>query len=135
MAANTTEADLADYDAVIIGSPTMMGKWLPETLDFIERSADTLAAMTVAYINVNTTVADPEKAEIAYNAFIQPVLDDYPAIEPISVGLFAGEINYEEMYDQDRILLQLLRFEEGNWINLDAVDQWTSDFITELEAQ
>jgi len=48
---------LSRYQAVIIGSPIYMGKWLPEAQVFVERHQQYLRGIPVAYFAVGLTVA------------------------------------------------------------------------------
>lgn len=63
------------------------------------------------------------------------MLDTYPEIVPIEVGLFAGEIDYDKMYTTDREMMQFVAIEAGNWVDPDEVAAWTLTLITALEAQ
>jgi hypothetical protein len=63
------------------------------------------------------------------------VLDTYPEIVPIEVGLFVGEIDYDKMYTTDREMMQFVGIEAGNWADPDEVAAWTLTLITALEAQ
>jgi len=63
------------------------------------------------------------------------VLDTYPEIVPIEVGLFSGEIDYDKMYTTNREMMQFVGIEAGNWADPDEVAAWTLTLITALEAQ
>lgn len=87
---------LQEYDLIVIGSGIQAGRWAKEPLKFIEKNLDTLAQNRVAIFVVCGYAAEPDKCEYAQIEFLNKIVEEYPALAPISTGLFPGVFDFSK---------------------------------------
>jgi menaquinone-dependent protoporphyrinogen oxidase len=110
------------YDAVVIGSPIRMGQWLPEAVSSVQAQREPLSHIPTAYFLVSGLLRDdtPEmRAKVL--AFLDPVR---AILEPSSIGLFAGKIDFSKMDGLDRSIAEAVSTSEGDWRNWEAIRHW-----------
>jgi menaquinone-dependent protoporphyrinogen oxidase len=117
-----TVREVKGYDAVIIGSAIRMGHWLPEAVEFVKANRETLSHIPTAYFLVSGLLREdtPEMRQKVLG-----YLDPARAIlEPISIGLFAGKMDYGKMDGLDRSIAEAVSSAEGDWRNWEAIRGW-----------
>ena len=119
--------ELKDYDAVIIGSAIRMGQWLPEAVEFVKTNRETLSHIPTAYFLVSGFMRQdsPQMRQRAL-AYLDPVRT---MLEPISIGLFAGKMDYSTMDWQDRSIAEAVSSSAGDWRNWQAIRSWAHDLL------
>ncbi len=121
--------NLQEYDAVVIGSPILYDKWLPDAREFVEANRDALSKIPVAYFFTCLTLSRKtekslqdamELAEIVYNVV--------PDVEPVSIGQFAGVLDYSKISFVKKMLLRTVlltkKVKEGDYRDWDAIRHW-----------
>ena len=81
----------------------------------------------------------PENREAVKKTFVDPVLEKFADITPLSIGLFGGAVDFaENEYNLfEWIVLKILGLilgytESADWRNWDAVDSWSEELAGEL---
>jgi len=120
---------LAGYHAVIIGSPIYMGKWLSEARDFVENNQQMLKKMPVAYFFSCLSLTDPAKKHEADNY----LADQRKLVEPLSIGRFAGKMDYSKLSFFNRMVAKMVGTKEGDYRDWKAIKEWTLDFYNKLQ--
>ncbi len=125
--------ELKDYDAVVIGSAIRMGQWLPEAVEFVEANCETLSHIPTAYFVVSGFLREdsPEMRQKAL-AYLDPVRT---MLEPISIGLFAGKMDYSKMNWFDRSIAEAVSSSAGDWRDWQAIRSWAQDLSRLLVPQ
>ncbi len=119
--------DLKGYDAVVIGSAIRMGQWLPEAVQFVKTNQSTLANVPTAYFLVSGFLKnDTPEMRKTVEAYLDPVRK---ILEPKSIGMFAGKMDYGKLSFLDRTIAKVMKAEEGDWRNWDAVRGWAHDLL------
>jgi menaquinone-dependent protoporphyrinogen oxidase len=130
-------SSLEDYDAVILGSAIYEFNWLPDARRFVRHHYATLAAKPVAVFIVCSAMYQdtPESREEVRKAFVYPLLDRYPAINPLAIGLFGGAVDFNtnryNLFEKIvlRILGKVLGFKDSaDWRNWDYISDWAQEF-------
>ncbi len=118
-----------NYDAVVIGSAIRMGRWLPEAVAFVKANRDTLRHIPTAYFLVSGFLHE-ETPEIRQTvlAYLDPVR---ALLEPTSIGLFAGKMDYHKLSWLDRTIARKV-MPEGDWRNWEAIRAWAHDLLPGL---
>ncbi len=117
------------YDSVVMGSAIFNGAWLPEAEAFVREFAPHLSHIPVAFFAVSMTMREdtPEHRRTVL-AYLQPVLAAAPLVQPISIGLFAGRLQYRNLPLMTRVMFWLrTRLPDGDFRNWDEVDAWVKD--------
>ena len=119
--------ELSGYDAVVIGSAIRMGQWLPEAVEFVKANRETLSHIPMAYFLVSGFLRKdtPEMRQRAL-AYLDPVRK---ILEPVSIGLFAGKMDYSTMDWTDRSIAEAVSSSEGDWRNWQAIRSWAHDLL------
>jgi menaquinone-dependent protoporphyrinogen oxidase len=88
-----TVRDISPYRAVVVGTSIHMDRLPGETRRFVKRHRQALSQMPVAYFVVCLTMAEdtPENRQ-ATLAYLDPLREAAPEVEPADVGLFAGAV-------------------------------------------
>jgi len=125
--------ELKDYDAVVIGSAIRMGQWLPEAVEFVEANCETLSHIPTAYFVVSGFLReDSPKMRQRALAYLDPVRT---MLEPISIGLFAGKMDYSKMNWFDRSIAEAVSSSAGDWRDWQAIRSWAQDLSRLLATQ
>jgi len=114
--------ELKGYDAVVIGSAIRMGQWLPEAVAFVQAQREPLSHIPTAYFLVSGLLRDDTpQMRGKVLAFLDPVRQ---ILEPASIGLFAGKMDYSTMDGLDRSIAEAVSTSEGDWRNWEAIRSW-----------
>jgi len=116
------------YKALIIGSAIYNGTWLPEAVHFVEFHAAELKRIPVAYFAVCATVRNntPENRHAAHTFFDQ-VLTKVPQIQPVDLGVFAGQIDTTKLSPLVRLrMLLTTKLRHGDYRDWDAIRAWAT---------
>jgi menaquinone-dependent protoporphyrinogen oxidase len=125
--------ELKGYDAVVIGSAIRMGQWLPEAVEFVKANRETLSHIPTAYFLVSGFLREdtPEMRQRAL-AYLDPVRK---LLEPTSIGLFAGKMDYSKMDWIDRSIAEAVSSAQGDWRNWEAIRSWANDLSRLMVSQ
>ncbi len=118
----TAVHEIKGYDAVVVGSAIRMGRWLPEAIAFVQAHRETLSHIPTAYFLVSGFLRDdtPEMRRKVL-AYLDPVRK---ILEPTSIGMFAGKMDYSKMDWLDRSIAEAVSSSEGDWRNWEAIRGW-----------
>ena len=125
--------DISQYENIIIGSATRMDKLLSEAVKFATKNESKLRRMKTAYFIVGVTMKQntPENRE-KVKGFLEPL---YRIREPVSIGLFAGKIDYSKVGFSWKVMAKLDKsglMEEGDFRNWDTISKWANEIAPAL---
>jgi menaquinone-dependent protoporphyrinogen oxidase len=117
--------DPAKYDAIIIGSPLYMGKWLAEARDFVSRFRFPLNERPVAVFSVGYSLKDRTMEHLKSG---ENALDDIRVfLIPVSAGFFPGKVDPDRMSPADKAIVRLGRVTPGDFRDEALVRSWARD--------
>ena len=121
--------DLNDYDAVIIGSAIQYDKWMPEAVKFVTTHQKILSTLPVAFFFTCLTLSfRNENTERQANAYADKIYALHPQIKPVSVGRFAGVLDYSNMSFLIRLAFKIFSLivgvKEGDYRDWNAIRSW-----------
>jgi len=124
--------NLNDYDAVIIGSAIQYDCWMPEAAEFVTANQDTLRKLPVAYFFTCLVLSmQNEKAEKKAMTISDKLYALVPQVKPVSVGRFAGVLDYSKMSFFTllffKVMLSILGVKEGDYRDWDAIRAWAKE--------
>ena len=123
--------DVAAYDAVVIGSAIRAGKWLPEATKLVSANREVLAERPVAYFVVCLTMKDnTRESRKTVSAYLDPVR---ALVEPVSVGLFAGTLDYDRLPLPLRPIMKYgFKAPAGDFRDFGAIRAWAASLLPSL---
>jgi menaquinone-dependent protoporphyrinogen IX oxidase len=158
-------SDVADlgYAAVIVGGPLIWSAWHPEAVGFVTRQQRALSQMPVAYfitaLHLTQTAAtqvdavpvylDPALAtpprcagQLSFTEryatvehYLVPVLQKAPLVKPVSVGFFAGKLDYRTLTLPKRLFARIVIRKPGDFRNWPAIHAWAAEMRPLIQAQ
>jgi menaquinone-dependent protoporphyrinogen oxidase len=156
-------ADVRDYAAVIVGGPLIWSALHPEALDFVTRRQSALSQLPVAYfitsLHLTQTAATqidsvpvyldpvlatpPKRADrlsfterhMTVDHYLAPILHTAPLVKPVSVGFFAGKLDYRTLTLPKRLFAQIVIRKPGDFRNWPAIRSWAAEMHRLLLAE
>lgn len=114
---------LEGYTAAVIGSSIRVGRWLADAIRLIERNEEALATMPVAYYTTCLTmVHDTDDNRRKVEAYLAPIRSLAPAVEPVSIGMFAGSLD-----PNHRVKIFADQEPESDFRDFDAIEAWARE--------
>jgi menaquinone-dependent protoporphyrinogen oxidase len=129
-------SSIENYDAVILGSAIYEFNWLPDARRFVRNHYSTLASKPIAVFIVCSAMYQdtPENRDAVQKAFVSPLINRYPAISPLSIGLFGGAVDFNtnryNLFEKFvlRILGKVLGFKDNaDWRDWDYISDWAQE--------
>ena len=129
-------SSIEEYDAVILGSAIYEFNWLPDARRFLRNYYAALSSKPVAVFIVCSAMYQdtPESRDAVRKAFVSPLLTRYPAISPLSIGLFGGAVDFNtnryNLFEKIvlRILGKALGFKDSaDWRDWDYISDWAQE--------
>jgi menaquinone-dependent protoporphyrinogen oxidase len=114
------------YDAVVIGSPLYMGKWLAEGRDFVSRFRHPLRERPVAVFSVGYSLRERTREHLRN---VDDALDTAVKIflSPVHTGYFAGTVNPDTMTPADRAIVTMSGALPGDYRDVSEVRRWARE--------
>ena len=121
--------DLSAYEKVVLGSAIQYDKWMSSAKAFVKKNEIALSQIPVAFFFCCLVLSrKTEKAEQKAKGYADKLYLISPKVKPISVGRFAGVLNYSKMPAVGRILARglfaVMGIKEGDYRDWDAIRLW-----------
>ena len=114
--------DVAEYQAVLVGSAIRMGQWLPEALRFVERHQAQLRRLPTAFFTVHMlNTGDEAASRQARAAYLDGVHRIMTA--PAEV-FFAGKMELAKLSFLDRLIAQAVKAQDEDKRDWGAIRAW-----------
>jgi menaquinone-dependent protoporphyrinogen oxidase len=114
--------DLTAYDAVVLGSPIYMGRWMKPAAEFAEAHSGDLRSRPV-WLFSSGPIGDPPKPGSPDEAAIAALVAATGAREH---RLFGGKLDKDELGLRERAAVRFVGAPEGDYRDWDAVRQWAT---------
>ena len=129
---------LNDYDAVIIGSPIHKGGWMSEAEEFVKANQKVLQQLPVAYFFTCLFLHELNpKRDLEAKECSDKLQALVPQVKPVSIGGFAGVLDYSDMGFFHRLVLKTILFKkgvkEGDYRDWDAIRAWAKNTQLKLK--
>jgi menaquinone-dependent protoporphyrinogen oxidase len=132
-----TVKDLNGYDAIIIGSAIQKSRWMPEATEFVTTNQTILSKLPVAFFLTCLTLSiHTEEALRKAMTFLEPLYTAAPQVKPVSVGRFAGVLDYSKLSFMYRTIMKRKMkkrgIPEGDYRDWNAIRSWDKDIHFKL---
>jgi len=112
---------------VVLGSGIHAGRVHRDALGFLQRHRAALTQMPVAYFVVCLAMMeDTEENRREAGAYVDQMRAKAPQLEPVSVGLFAGKMDFRTVPFLLRLIVRGMKTEEGDFRDWDAIREWAA---------
>lgn len=123
------EVDLYSYDNIVIGSAIQYDKWMGETREFVKKNQKILSKIPVAFFFTCLVLSKKTDKSIRQaDGYSEKLYHIAPGVRPISVGGFAGVLNFSKMSFILRLIFRLVSkitgVREGDYRDWDAIGSW-----------
>lgn len=125
--------DLSDIDAVFIGSPLHLGKWLPEAREFVQSGKNELNRIPVITFTTGITIAEPNEHNLLKAKFAIDEISQY--IIPFESGFFAGRISCDLLNESDLQLVKMAKIQDGDYIEPGRIKDWVIKTCNHLKEE
>lgn len=121
------------FDAVVLGSPVYMGKWLVDIVEFVKTFRVDLSAIPLAAFTAGLTVCseggDGGDGGKAAGEAVEAVR---MYVDPVETGLFGGKMEKKGLSFADRAIITMVRAKEGDCRDWDAIRSWSKTLPAKL---
>lgn len=115
-------ASVAEYDAVVIGAPVHVGRWLKEARGFVDRFRDGLSEMPVAlFVAGMEIVRSPDRADALAEKWLKKASSK---LAPVSRRAFAGNLDRSKLSTFWKIMMAIIRVPRGDCRDWDDIRAW-----------
>jgi len=137
--------DLGPYGAVVIGTGVHAGKVHGGVVRFVKRHHQTLSEIPVAqFVDCLTMKDDTPENRATVDGFLAPMRAAAPAVQPVSVGMFAGAVLTDTpIYRRQFLLMRWMikamkdgmeKEGQSDYRNWEAIRAWAKDIAPLLQA-
>ncbi|MDT8410216.1 MAG: menaquinone-dependent protoporphyrinogen IX dehydrogenase [Wenzhouxiangellaceae bacterium] len=106
------DANLQDYDRIILGASIRNGQHKPALRDFIQRHQALLEQRPSGFFSVSLVARKPGKDTPETNPYMQAFLEKSPWT-PDLTGVFAGKLDYQRYSFMDRNIIRFIMWLTG----------------------
>ena len=122
--------ELDTYNSVIIGSAIRYDRWLPDATTFVRENATALSKLPVSFFFTCLTLAKPTPAAmLKAEGYADKLRSLAPEVKPVTVGGFAGVLQFSRTPWPARLALRTLSIatgmKEGDYRDWEAIRSWT----------
>jgi menaquinone-dependent protoporphyrinogen oxidase len=118
--------DASGYDAVILGTGVRAGRTYAEAGSFLKRHEGALSKVPVACFVVCATMKeDTEDSCREASSYLEAMLEATPGVQPVSMGTFAGVIDFQKLpWLLSTILKVFMKEPGGDYRDWEAIRAW-----------
>ncbi len=126
---------VADYDLVVVGGAVQYDRWMPGAADFVRTHRRQLATTPVAFFFTCLALSRPRGRAIrSADQYEKKIRGIAPEVDPLSVGRFAGVLDYSRMTPVTRIFARILMVlrgaDAGDHRNWSQIRTWAIDLTS-----
>lgn len=118
------------FDKVILGSAIQYDNWMPNARNFVIENKAALSKISVAFFFTCLVLSKKtEKSEQKAETYAEKLKLLAQEVKPISIGKFAGKLDYKKMNVVQRTfakgIFAVLGVKSGDYRNWQKIKQWT----------
>ena len=131
--------DIKKYDAVVIGSPIQYDQWMPEARQFVITHQNILSQLPVAFFFTCLALSNQNEKTVQQGSqYAAKLYSLSPLVKPLSVGRFAGVLDYARLPIFVRLLFKFfflfIGVKEGDYRDWEKIKSWSNEAYTQFNA-
>lgn len=127
--------NVAEYDAVVMGSAIYMGQWMKESMNFLATYVEFLKLRPVWVFSSGPT-GDGNPSEILDGFLLPEKVKPYmKRIMPRDIKLFHGNLDLKRLNFGERLLIKSIRAKIGDYRNWDDIEVWATQIAQALNEE
>jgi menaquinone-dependent protoporphyrinogen oxidase len=111
--------DIANYDALVIGSSVYYSRWTREAVAFVERNRARLAGRSVWLFSVGPLGDQPRTDPTDVAGFME-------SLNAIDHHLFAGALDPHRLSFPERVIVKGVKAPTGDFRDWNEIDSWAA---------
>lgn len=123
--------DVKPYQAVILGAPIRMGRWLHEAQHFLSMHEKVLTQKQVAFFVVSMTMH--EDTQDNRQKVLEMIAPSVGLVTPLDIGLFAGAVKPSKLKFFWRMVVKLMHVPEGDFRDYEAIRMWAEQLAGQIK--
>jgi menaquinone-dependent protoporphyrinogen oxidase len=124
--------DLAQYDAVILGSAVYAGQWRKEAADFLTQNEQSLSQKSVWLFSSGPTgKGDPVELMKGWS-FPENLRAVAERIAPKEIAFFMGDLDLQKLNLPEKLIIKAMKAPTGDYRDWDAIDEWADTIINDI---
>jgi menaquinone-dependent protoporphyrinogen oxidase len=123
--------DPTGYDAIVAGSGTRAGGWMPVAKKWTTRNAAVLSAKPLAIFTVGIAMAHGADRTGETLGAADRLLEQ-AGLEPLDIGAFAGWYVPSKFTLIERKIMQIAKAPEGDFRDWTAIEEWAKSLAPKL---
>ena len=127
----TAVGDVADYDAIVVGSGAYAGNWLKPARAFIDKNEQELSKVPV-WLFSSGPLGDPLKPDDDEAVSITGIEKATGAVDHT---VFAGSLDRAKLSLAERAITKAVRAQEGDFRNWSVIADWAEEIATCLKGE
>jgi menaquinone-dependent protoporphyrinogen oxidase len=117
--------DIAEYDAVIVGSAVRMRRWQRAAMGFLLKNRQELQSKRVAYFSVSLAQAHESVASQAEaRRYREYPTQHFPELKPVATASFVGALDFSVLSASEAVYVQAFGVKEGDYRDWEAIQDW-----------
>lgn len=119
--------DLQGYNAVVVGSPIRMGKWVGEASEFLQTHNSILTTIpTAAFTLCMPQIEDHQEA---FRGYLETIKENH---NPDEAAFFLGTMRLEKLSFLDRMISKALKAKNEDKRDWDQISTWVNELPSRL---
>jgi len=124
--------EITRYNAVVVGSAIHYDQWMNEARTFVREYKNDLMVLPVAYFFTCLVLSrQTEKTKRQARAYAEALLSLVDEVTPVSIGRFAGVLDYGRMPFLFRLVARVIfgikGVAEGDYRDWEHIRSWAAD--------
>ena len=123
--------NIADYDAVVLGSAVYAGSWMRPAYQFAKQHADALSALPLWTFS-SGPMGEP-KPDSRAEPIGPSIKELMKQLQPIGHKVFDGKLDKSKLNFAEKGIIRVVKAPYGDYRDFDEVEKWAKSIVSYLK--